>query len=458
MRPIFRLTFAAALVMFVQDGASAASLAFCRTYAQSVMQAVQANKDNTCNFSGQRYADNPQTHLNWCLGQDEDDVNEENGKRWRQVNACTDCRAYARQAADDAHKNATYGCGFTGAAWGENGEGHFAWCLSSRIDAHGSDLTRAINFINQERQNRRNKIEQCKAQFSQDELAACKAFADAALVQAKSAHSQTAKLQSCAAMINADWHEDWDGYFGQCLNGMREATKGTAAWEHKNRINFVLQNLADITRDRQKALSMHCGFVASLGKRKQRPNPARGFEPDATAGCWDRNTNQMVPCGQIVGKTFIDKTGGGGSSAGIDKSGGGQGQKQVGGRAGASMSKASSGAAAGNTRSGALRQANPGSAGASTAKGDATPRNAIKLRNVPATAGKPSGGSNTVMSPGLLDGDGGFGRAGPAAVGSSGGGAGGAAGSATSYSAGTGSSGSFGTPGGVSGGGGPRVR
>jgi hypothetical protein len=228
MRPIFRLTLAAALVMFVQDSAGAASLAFCNTYAQSAMEAVRANADNNCNFSGQRYTSNPQTHLNWCLSQDEDDVNEENGKRWRQVNACSDCRAYARQAADDAHKNAEYGCGFSGPAWGENGEGHFAWCFNGRIDAHGSDFTRAINFINQERQNRRNKVEQCKAQFSQEELAACQAFADAALVQAKSARAQASKLQACALTIsNGDWHEDWDGYFGQCLHDMREARPGS---------------------------------------------------------------------------------------------------------------------------------------------------------------------------------------------------------------------------------------
>jgi hypothetical protein len=453
MRPIFRLTLAAALVMFVQDSAGAASLAFCNTYAQSAMEAVRANADNNCNFSGQRYTSNPQTHLNWCLSQDEDDVNEENGKRWRQVNACSDCRAYARQAADDAHKNAEYGCGFSGPAWGENGEGHFAWCFNGRIDAHGSDFTRAINFINQERQNRRNKVEQCKAQFSQEELAACQAFADAALVQAKSARAQASKLQACALTIsNGDWHEDWDGYFGQCLHDMREATRGAAAWEHKNRINFVLQQLADQTRNRQRKLSSACGFVASLGKNKKRPDPAASFAPDPNAGCWDRRTGQMVPCGQIAGTTFVDK-GGGAPCTARDRSGCG-----MAGMAGASMSKSSAGAAAGKARSGALRQANPGSAATSAAKGDAKLHNTIKLRNVPATAGKPSGGSNTVMTPGLLEGGGGLARGGPAAVGSPGGGAGSSAGSATSYSAGTGSSGSFSTPGGVSGGGGPRVR
>jgi hypothetical protein len=453
MWPIFRLTVAAALVVFVQDGAGAASLSFCNTYAQSAMQAVRANADNKCNFSGQRYADNLQTHLNWCLQQDEEDVNEENGKRWRQVNACSDCRAYARQAADDAHKNAEYGCGFSGPAWGENSEGHFAWCYSERADAHGSDFTRAINVINHERQTRRNKVEQCIAPFGQEVLAACTAFADAALAQAKSARTQASKSVPCAATIsNGDWHEDWDGYFGQCLHDISEATRGTAAWEHKNRVNFVLQQLADHTRNRQKTLSSACGFVASLGKNNPRPDPARGFAPDPNAGCWNRSTGYMVPCGQIAGTTSINK-GGGAPCTARDRSGCG-----MAGMAGASMSKSSAGAAAGKARSGALRQANPGSAATSAAKGDAKLHNTIKLRNVPAAAGKPSGGSNTVMSPGLLEGGGGLARGGPAAVGSPGGGAGGAAGSATSYSAGTGSSGSFGTPGGVSGGGGPRVR
>jgi hypothetical protein len=284
MRTIFRLTVAAALVMFVQDRAGAASMSFCNTYAQSAMEAVQANADSNCNFSGQLYAGNRQTHLNWCLSQNEDDVNEENGKRWRQVNACTDCRAYARQAADDAHKNATYRCGFTGPAWGENGEGHFAWCFGSRIDAHGSDFTKAINFINAERQNRCNKIEQCKTQFSQDELAACKAYADVALEQSKRFQSQ-AHLTRCASNTSgAGWSGDWDEHFGQCLQDMRRATKGTAAWEHKNRINFVLQHLADITRDRRAALTKYCGYISSLGKRKKGQGPNPGVTPALDAG------------------------------------------------------------------------------------------------------------------------------------------------------------------------------
>ena len=48
------------------------------------------------------------------------------------------------------------------------------------------------------------------------------------LGQAKTAHSQAATRQACADTIrNGDWHEDWDGYFGQCLHDMREATQRT---------------------------------------------------------------------------------------------------------------------------------------------------------------------------------------------------------------------------------------
>jgi hypothetical protein len=451
MRPIFRLTLAAALVMFVQDDAGAASLRFCTTYAQSAMEAAQANADNNCNLSGQRYANNRETHLQWCLSQDEDDVNEENGKRWRQVNACTDCRAYARQAADDAHKNAEYGCGFSGPAWGENADGHFAWCLNSRIDAHGSDFTRAINFINAERQNRRNKVEQCKAQFSQDELAACKVFADRALGQAKTARSQAATREACADTIrNGDWHEDWDGYFGQCLHDMREATRGSAAWEHQARINFVLQQLAERTRNRQRQLSSSCGVVASLGKNK-RPNPAVGFEPAPGSGCLNPFTRQIVPCGQLVGKVEVDKGGGGPCTAADRRGCGIHSQKEL-GKAGASMSKANTGAAAGKSK---IRQANPGSAGASTAKANATAPLTIKPRG-PAAIDRLRIGSDEAVSPGVPAGGGGTVRARPAPVASPSGGAGAggsAAGSATTYSAGTGSSGSFG---GTSSGGLPR--
>jgi hypothetical protein len=112
----------------------------CETYA---LKAIEDSKAGAaCGFSGLRWDTDINNHLNWCLNVDDRALpSGETTARTRGLADCTKqnnapvfCQKYVDEAVAAAKQNETLGCGYSGARWDTDPNGHLAWCLALRGD------------------------------------------------------------------------------------------------------------------------------------------------------------------------------------------------------------------------------------------------------------------------------------------------------------------------------------
>jgi hypothetical protein len=432
----------------------------CERYAAEALAAAKRAKELNCGFpAGVRYSTNESEggvgidHLTFCQSHTRDEVQEEKGKRARQMNNCAFCRQATTDIVNDAQEARHLSCGFGGGRWREDSENLFGECFASRQNAFGDDLAKVTNFVNGERQARRASLFECRQQLGEDQIAKCNAYADGVLKQVGFNRMMRCGDTPASASTNSRWSADREFHFRWCTANSRgnpgEITKLMQGEE------AARDNVNRLCKERMSTDPLLAACEGFAKKAVAQANHNADQKCGGTGTRWSKNFDfHYAWC---IENTWTHRNDITSWRTGEDKAREENNswchmRKMVKSKARPEMRSDKSKSAKGS--GGQQRRANTGSAATSTAKASAALPQAVKPRS-PAAIDRLRISPGEVVSPGLPDGGRGIVRARPAPAGSPGAGAAGgsATGSATSYSAGTGSSGSFG---GSSGGGLPR--
>ncbi|MET0985208.1 MAG: hypothetical protein ABW034_07365 [Steroidobacteraceae bacterium] len=115
----------------------------CREYAITAQS--QAQSGVGCGFSGGRWHNSYDLHLDWCLHNPIEAANAELNTRYLLLGVCgrdprfLACDAYARRAVAQNLENERRNCGYTGGRWQNNYENHLGWCINVDQQARDSE-------------------------------------------------------------------------------------------------------------------------------------------------------------------------------------------------------------------------------------------------------------------------------------------------------------------------------
>jgi hypothetical protein len=446
---MFRPILAAALVLLLagdagaQFGASVGGEADmghgpgdCERYAAQALAAAQRAQELNCGFPPTlRYSTNTSEgvgidHLTYCQSHTRDEVQEESGKRARQMNNCEFCRQATTDIVNDAQEARHLSCGFGGGRWREDTEGLYQECFASRQNAFGDALARVTAFVNGERQARRASLFECRRQLGEEQIAKCNAYADGVMKQVGFNRMMRCGDTPASASTNSRWSADREFHFRWCTGNARnnpdEAAKlmksEEAARDGVNQLckarmstdpliavceGFAKKAVEQATYNAEQK----CGGTGSRWSKDFDFHYAWCIENtwtnrnDITA--WRTgednardDANSWCPVSKMVKKPRPEMLG---ARTPIGP-GPGKSNPMKPGTAGTSMAKnADEPAKRLKPRTGTTTRTATGTAGAYTSKNGPSPSGA--------------GGASRVMSPGLLDGHAGFARQGPAAAG-----------------------------------------
>lgn len=124
----------------------------CNVYAWNAAGQQASNISGRCGFSGARWGDNQDAHLNWCLWRSAKDgnykaANHEFNVRQAMLGVCARtqpnlrCDEYARRAEADIREASARGCRMGGppGRWGGTYEDHLTWCIGQSAEAANSE-------------------------------------------------------------------------------------------------------------------------------------------------------------------------------------------------------------------------------------------------------------------------------------------------------------------------------
>jgi hypothetical protein len=124
----------------------------CEHYASMAVAQYQQNLANRCGFTGARWSDNYQGHYGWCLTASQAFADSETQARVDGLNKCTKtnprCEHYARTAVAQYQQNLARRCGYTGARWSDNYQGHYGWCLTASQAFADSETQARVDGLN----------------------------------------------------------------------------------------------------------------------------------------------------------------------------------------------------------------------------------------------------------------------------------------------------------------------
>jgi hypothetical protein len=352
MRALFRSLFAAAVLVVLFTGhAGAAGAGLCDAFAAAITKRAAENNANQCGFSSRPNYDNADAQKRWCRSVTEETAIGESFKRDAESEKCAYCRNYSTVANAEARDNVLLNCGGTGPRWGF-GEGHMAWCMAVERECGGiynlCDPASETRQVRAETNARQEAIQQCRGKFTPAQLAACAAYAEKAVEQAKANDAKKCFTPG------PRFSEDRDMHFSWCVGQIE--TDG---------VKMVL--LTKQESDAREAENIACKPVRRLGKVKPggknqlRPIPSSGESPFGAADkSGQGGLNEVsAPAGKAAPSKINSnslkaaKGGGGfntakpGGNSAMDRLGGGSGAVVPGSAAGASGRGAARAGAAG---------------------------------------------------------------------------------------------------------------
>jgi len=147
----------------------------CTNYAQGAVDANTLNKENSCGFTDARFTASFERHLFWCESHSKDEVESEVGKRTRQINSCTICRAHARAAVGQLKAMKALQCkidikGAMHRTFSPAEDLHFHTCYGLISQAYGEDWgngNRTVQKLHDERETALNRcVDRSKSDIS----------------------------------------------------------------------------------------------------------------------------------------------------------------------------------------------------------------------------------------------------------------------------------------------------
>lgn len=147
------------------NDAVAAPYYVCKQYAEQALAQNRENMNRNCGYRGRRWSFHYQGHFNWCRGVKRGVAWSEALNRMNALQRCKEggavarghgtdasCRRYANTAVRQNSQNIRQRCGYRGARWSGNWQGHYRWCrgvpyshAGSETLARGTALRRCSN-------------------------------------------------------------------------------------------------------------------------------------------------------------------------------------------------------------------------------------------------------------------------------------------------------------------------
>jgi hypothetical protein len=253
----------------------------CDAYAEDALSAAASNISNACGRGGPRYSTDRNVHYWWCMGSRASSVSAEDTNRGAEMDKCSYCRSYSSKAAEKLREARLYSCDLTGPRWASDPEDHFRWCFGSADSLGGAAASEASA--------RDVDVALCKDRYTTAQLAACEAYADKAVEQAKG----NAKLK--CANTGPQWSQDRDAHFSFCTSTTRTNPNGVGA--------VIASQQAD--RDsRNKSCAM-----AAL-RRKDLPTTATTKQLSGPSGKSGASAATAKPAAPAAGSSAIDRLSG----------------------------------------------------------------------------------------------------------------------------------------------------
>lgn len=204
---------------------------FCARYASGAVQAAKTNGQDNCGFQGPRYGSDWQGHWDWCMNNTVGDVDEEAGKRTRQIKSCSTCRAHAREAVQQVGEFKALACKNTtgnASAFARSEQGHFQRCYAVVFPSEGgADDAGAQATIKHAFDQREQNLRSCRLDVvaenqnntNPDIIAAivrsCQAYADGAMAKV----NDVCGRQFTPPSDGGRWNRDRRAHLDWCLLG-----------------------------------------------------------------------------------------------------------------------------------------------------------------------------------------------------------------------------------------------
>lgn len=179
----------------------------CQDYANAAVRANQINTSKGCGYTGARWTNDYNGHYNWCLRAPRNSAHQETQARKifldncgvNKSNVTQRCRQYATAAVRANKINTSKGCGYSGARWTNDYNGHYNWCLRA-----------PQSTADQETQARRTSLNNCSA-GSNNITQRCKNYASAAV------RANQQNVSNRCGYTGARWTNDYNGHYNWCL-------------------------------------------------------------------------------------------------------------------------------------------------------------------------------------------------------------------------------------------------
>ena len=108
----------------------------CESYASSAKQFADLNGSLHCGFGGPRWNPDREAHKAYCMQTDKENSYSEARGRIADMDRCTTCDLYAKEALRYVNLRAISRCGKgAGPRWSTDRQVHFGWCMAARLSS-----------------------------------------------------------------------------------------------------------------------------------------------------------------------------------------------------------------------------------------------------------------------------------------------------------------------------------
>jgi hypothetical protein len=379
--------------------------ATCQAYTAEAVSAAKEVRDRGCGRASNRngldlghpqWSTNPLHHSDWCLGASQESIDHERAERKRQSLICETCAGYASEALAGAKEVRDRSCNITydvkHPLWSEDRLVHMEWCMGAKGES-----------IRHERREREAQVNKCRI---------CDGYA----AEAHDAAKKVRQLSCGYDLKHGQWSEINARHLDWCLKSAPDSIDHETD-QRRRKVEFCAtcrkysnQAMETIRSAKQNACTtsggrrwsddekVHFGWCMSLEEARDWGRPWS----HVTGGEQGAREHELGSCLVNLSKQPLVT---------LPREPSAKTKKKV---------PRAQGAAATNPVNTARRRGG-GSSGVDTVKSSD-----IK-RCKPGQANDPCKPKSRMVSPGLLDGDRGFGGVGPAAAGAAGGGSAGSA-------------------------------
>ncbi len=261
----------------------------CRQYASTAVSQNQENLARKCGFTGTRWTSDYQGHYKWCMGVQQSYASSETLARANALRQCQSrpdhgprCQKYASTAVSQNRENQLRRCGYTGARWTGDYQGHYKWCMSA-----------SQSLADSETMARANALRQCKPQPNNGPR--CQQYASTAVSQNQE------NLRRKCGYTGARWTSDYQGHFRWCM----AAPLDTASSETMARTDAL-------NKCKPQAQVRSCpGPGMTVIHKLVNPPPYTGYSVicrDSSGKLWMQGAN-AAPVTSIVKEQWNNQTG-----------------------------------------------------------------------------------------------------------------------------------------------------